>query len=66
MNDKPKSKAASLPPIDAMSFEAALKELEGIVSRLEQGEVERGFDHIKQSAEMGEREGLELLKKISD
>lgn len=26
--------------IDRMSFEAALKELEGIVSRLEQGEVD--------------------------
>jgi exodeoxyribonuclease VII small subunit len=28
------------PPIDEMSFEAALKELESIVSRLEQGEVD--------------------------
>ena len=27
------------PPVDALSFEAALKELEDIVSRLEQGEV---------------------------
>jgi exodeoxyribonuclease VII small subunit len=27
-------------PIDQMSFEAALRELEGIVSRLEQGEVD--------------------------
>lgn len=27
-------------PVGEMSFEAALKELEGIVSRLEQGEVE--------------------------
>jgi len=27
-------------PIDEMSFEAALKELESIVSRLEQGEVD--------------------------
>jgi exodeoxyribonuclease VII small subunit len=27
-------------PVDALSFEAALKELEGIVSRLEQGEVD--------------------------
>ena len=40
LNDKSKSKAASLPPVDAMSFEAALKELEGIVARLEQGEVD--------------------------
>jgi len=40
MNDKPKSKTSSLPPVDEMSFEAALKELEGIVSRLEQGEVD--------------------------
>lgn len=29
-----------LPPIEQMSFEAALSELEDIVSRLEQGEVE--------------------------
>ena len=27
-------------PVDRLSFEAALKELEGIVSRLEQGEVD--------------------------
>jgi len=27
-------------PVDKLSFEAALKELEGIVSRLEQGEVD--------------------------
>jgi len=27
-------------PVEAMSFEAALKELESIVSRLEQGEVD--------------------------
>ena len=27
-------------PVDEMSFEAALKELESIVSRLEQGEVD--------------------------
>lgn len=31
---------ASSAPIDEMSFEAALKELESIVSRLEQGEVD--------------------------
>lgn len=36
MNDKQKSK----PPVGGMSFEEALKELEGIVSRLEQGEVD--------------------------
>jgi exodeoxyribonuclease VII small subunit len=29
-----------LPPIEQMSFEAALSELEDIVSRLEQGEVD--------------------------
>ena len=29
-----------MPPIDALSFEAALKELETIVARLEQGEVD--------------------------
>jgi exodeoxyribonuclease VII small subunit len=40
MSDKPKSKLASLPAIDTLSFEVALKELEGIVSRLEQGEVD--------------------------
>jgi exodeoxyribonuclease VII small subunit len=40
LNDKSKSKATSLPPVGAMSFEAALKELEGIVARLEQGEVD--------------------------
>jgi exodeoxyribonuclease VII small subunit len=40
MNDKPKPKPASLPLVDTMSFEAALKELEGIVARLEQGEVD--------------------------
>ena len=40
MNDKPKSKLASLPAVDTLSFEVALKELEGIVSRLEQGEVD--------------------------
>ena len=35
----PKTKA-DLPPVEALSFEAALKELEQIVSRLEQGEVD--------------------------
>ncbi len=40
MNDKPKSKTTSFPPIDSLSFETALKELEGIVSRLEQGDVD--------------------------
>jgi exodeoxyribonuclease VII small subunit len=38
------NKPASLPdvsaPIESLSFEAALKELEDIVSRLEQGEVD--------------------------
>ena len=29
-----------MPPVDGLSFEAALKELETIVSRLEQGEVD--------------------------
>ena len=40
MTDKPKSKAAPLSPVEMMSFEAALRELEGIVARLEQGEVD--------------------------
>jgi exodeoxyribonuclease VII small subunit len=40
MNTKPNKEAASGVPVDSMSFEAALKELEGIVSRLEQGEVD--------------------------
>lgn len=35
----PKAKP-DLPPVEDLSFEAALKELEQIVSRLEQGEVE--------------------------
>jgi exodeoxyribonuclease VII small subunit len=34
------SAAPSKQPIDQMSFEAALRELEGIVSRLEQGDVD--------------------------
>ena len=34
------SKAKSDSPVDQLSFEAALKELEGIVARLEQGEVD--------------------------
>jgi exodeoxyribonuclease VII small subunit len=33
-NDKPQT------PVETLSFEAALKELESIVSRLEQGEVD--------------------------
>jgi exodeoxyribonuclease VII small subunit len=37
MTEKPKAKPAD---IDTLSFEGALKELEGIVSRLEQGEVD--------------------------
>jgi exodeoxyribonuclease VII small subunit len=32
--------AAGTVPIEALSFEAALRELEGIVMRLEQGEVD--------------------------
>jgi exodeoxyribonuclease VII small subunit len=36
MPDKP----AAATPVESMSFEAALRELEGIVSRLEQGEVD--------------------------
>ncbi len=40
MTDKPKSKAAPLSPVESLSFEDALKELEGIVARLEQGEVD--------------------------
>lgn len=40
MTEKPKSKAASPPPVDSLDFESALKELEGIVARLEQGEVD--------------------------
>ena len=37
MSAKAKSEA---PDVEALSFEAALKELEGIVSRLEQGQVD--------------------------
>jgi len=40
MSDKQKSKTASFVPVDTLSFEMALKELEGLVSRLEQGEVD--------------------------
>ncbi len=40
MNAKANKEAASGAPIESMNFEAALKELEDIVSRLEQGEVE--------------------------
>ncbi|HEY0104614.1 MAG TPA: exodeoxyribonuclease VII small subunit [Rhizomicrobium sp.] len=35
-----KTKAESDPPVEQLSFEAALKELEQIVARLEQGEVD--------------------------
>ncbi len=35
-----KLKSAPLPAVESLSFEAALKELEGIVGRLEQGEVD--------------------------
>jgi exodeoxyribonuclease VII small subunit len=38
MAEKPNNQA--LAPVEQMSFEAALKELESIVSRLEQGEVD--------------------------
>ncbi len=38
MNDKQKSKPQT--PVESLSFELALKELEDIVSRLEQGEVD--------------------------
>ncbi len=38
MSDKQKSKTQ--PPVEGLSFEQALKELEDIVSRLEQGEVD--------------------------
>ena len=34
------NKSPERPPIDTMTFEAALAELEDIVSRLEQGEVD--------------------------
>jgi exodeoxyribonuclease VII small subunit len=34
------SAPAANPPVETLSFEAALAELEGIVSRLEQGEVD--------------------------
>ena len=40
MNTKPNKNAASSTPVESMSFEDALKELEDIVSRLEQGEVD--------------------------
>lgn len=39
MAGKPNNQATSATPVEAMSFEDALKELEGIVARLEQGEV---------------------------
>jgi exodeoxyribonuclease VII small subunit len=40
MPANPKNGEAVRVPVETLSFEAALKELEGIVSRLEQGEVE--------------------------
>jgi exodeoxyribonuclease VII small subunit len=40
MNTKPNKEAASSAPVESLNFEAALKELEGIVTRLEQGEVD--------------------------
>ncbi|HVZ92248.1 MAG TPA: exodeoxyribonuclease VII small subunit [Rhizomicrobium sp.] len=40
MTNKTPAKTASLSPVDTLSFEAALSELEGIVARLEQGEVD--------------------------
>jgi exodeoxyribonuclease VII small subunit len=39
MAEKPNKQAASATPVETLSFEAALKELESIVGRLEQGEV---------------------------
>jgi exodeoxyribonuclease VII small subunit len=38
--DMPAKTKAEAQPVDQLSFEAALKELEDIVSRLEQGEVD--------------------------
>ena len=40
MSPKPKTEASNAAPVEQLNFEAALKELEGIVSRLEQGEVD--------------------------
>ena len=40
MPDQKNSRAETAPAIGSLSFEAALKELEGIVARLEQGEVD--------------------------
>jgi len=39
MAEKPNKQAVSATQVDTMSFEDALKELEDIVARLEQGEV---------------------------
>jgi exodeoxyribonuclease VII small subunit len=39
MAEKPNKQGVSATPVETMSFEDALKELEGIVARLEQGEV---------------------------
>ena len=36
----PEKSKTNAPPVSEMTFEAALKELEGIVGRLEQGEVD--------------------------
>jgi exodeoxyribonuclease VII small subunit len=40
MAEKPNKQATSATPVETLSFEAALKELEDIVARLEQGEVD--------------------------
>jgi exodeoxyribonuclease VII small subunit len=40
MSSKPAAPPSAPVPIESLSFEAALKELEEIVSRLEQGEVD--------------------------
>jgi exodeoxyribonuclease VII small subunit len=40
MAEKPNKQAAPATPVEELSFEAALKELESIVARLEQGEVD--------------------------
>ncbi len=40
MTDQEKSEAEAAKPIETMSFEEALAELEGIVQRLERGQLE--------------------------
>lgn len=40
MSAKPSAKPTEAAPVETLTFEAALKELEAIVSRLEQGEVD--------------------------